>query len=60
MGFIHEILMPVGIIGLLGMNYITNIRIRGAEDRLRVIHELICLRKGERIVYEDDAQEGSK
>lgn len=53
---VHEILVPTGIIMLVILNYITNKRITEVEDRLRVIHELICLRKNERVVYEEDEE----
>jgi len=51
---IHEIVVPVGIIALVGLNYITNLRLKEAEDGIRVIRDLVCLRKNERVVYEEE------
>ena len=49
-----RLLLPAGIICIVGMIHIMCLRLRDVEEQVRVTRELVSLRKNERVVYEEE------
>ena len=49
-----DLLLPIGIVCIVGMIHIMCLRLRAVEEQVRVTRELVSLRKNERVVYEEE------
>ena len=49
-----DLLLPIGIVCIVGMIHIMCLRLRDVEEQVRVTRELVSLRKNERVVYEEE------